>query len=946
MASADTSLVALLTTGPAPGEDRLVEVAAVRVPASGEAREFEQLLRAGRLPPALRELTGLGARELARAARPKEGLRKLLRFCRGSRVVVHDAALFRAFLAEAGTEAPDCAGVLELARIACPGATDYSLEAVAREAGCEADAPFRALPRARLLGRVWTALLDRVAGLPPAALDALCRVADVAGHPLAPALSAAASRAGPLELAADPETGLRALFSDHRKLLQRAQKYDRPEPGEEPVPTDGICRMFSPRGPIGRRLPNYEQRAEQVQMVRAVCEAFNEPRHLLAEAGTGTGKSLAYLLPGIAWACTNQDKVLVSTNTRNLQEQLYRKDLPFLTELLPGRFEPALLKGRRNYLCVRRFLHVMRHFERELPGPAEMGALLPLIAWAAGTESGDLAECNGFLMDAAALGVLPAVVTGPDECAGRGCRFRRRCFVNRARALAQLADVIVVNHALLFAELGLDSPVLPPYRCLVFDEAHNLEDVATEALAVVVDGPSIFRVTNFLYRSRRQGGGSGLLATVMHEASRMPAGGAEATLAAGRAMEAVEEVVQAARQFLETLGEPLQEIPPSVERVMLRECTPGLGPESAAWQAAARLRETVKSLGERVEEVAEPLETAADEEQQFGELADDLRSQVGRLREVCAAAEFVLSQQSEQYVYWLQRETRERATYYSVHAAPLRIGEQVRRFFFDEKRTVIMTSATLQVAGSFDYMLERLGGDEVEAGRVGCLAVGSPFDYDRQALVGVPTFLPDPGGRRVRMFDDELASFLIPLLKRTQGRALVLFTSYSLLDAVYVAVKEPLERSGIMVLAQGHSGSREAITSLFRSVNSSVLLGTRSFWEGVDISGETLSCLVLTKLPFHVFTDPLVRARTEYLRSQGKDPFQHYTLPEAVISFRQGFGRLIRTRTDRGVIVATDRRLVTKGYGRSFLASMPTRHHVFRSREEALDAVASFFGSG
>ncbi|KPK65533.1 MAG: hypothetical protein AMK73_02745 [Planctomycetes bacterium SM23_32] len=909
----------------------------------GELAEFAAVTGTEGVPRAVRERAGLTGRDVAAAEPCPKVFRRLRRFCGSGAVFVHDADAFAAFLAAEGIAAPDCLDVRDLARIAFPQASDYSLESLAAHAGLAAEPALRALARARRIAQVWSALVEAVIALPPAALDAICRIAEAARHPLAPVLEEAARRSGPLKLTADPEEGLRGLFADHRKLLQRAQKHEQPEPGSSPVPTDAVCRMFSPHGPVGRRLRGYEQRAEQVEMVRAVCEALNGPHHLMAEAGTGTGKSLAYLLPAVAWACTNRDKVLVSTNTRNLQEQLYRKDLPFLTELLPDRFQPALLKGRRNYLCVRRFLHVMRHFERELGGPAEFGALLPLVAWAARTETGDLAECNGFLMDAAAPAVVQAVVTGPDECAGRACRFRGRCFVNRARALAQLADVIVVNHALLFAELGLDSRVLPPYRCLVFDEAHNLEDVATEALAAVVDGPSVYRYTGFVYRARREGAGSGLLATVMYEAGRMRSRQGELTRRAGKAMEAVEEVVEAAHQFFETLAAPFAELPPSVERVMLRECVPSLGRGSEAWQAAERLRETVSSLGAAVEETAEILDQAAEQDEHMAELAADLRAQLARLRETCAAAEFVLSQESADYVYWLQRDTRERATYYSVHAAPLQIGRHIRDFFFNEKRTVIMTSATLRVAGSFDYMLERLGGDGLDAASMRCIAVGSPFDYDRQALVGVSTFLPDPGGRRDQVFDAELASFLIELLRRTQGRALVLFTSYSLLDGVYAQVKEPLARAGIMVLAQGHSGSREAITALFRSVSASVLLGTRSFWEGVDISGETLSCLVLTKLPFHVFTDPLVRGRNEYLRSQGKDPFVHYTLPEAVISFRQGFGRLIRTRTDTGVVIVTDRRLVTKGYGRSFLESLPTRHRVLRDRQQALSAVEQFF---
>jgi predicted DnaQ family exonuclease/DinG family helicase len=941
------TFVALTTTGPSPEEDKVVEAAVVRALAGKAEEEFVRLANPGGLSPAALQVAGLEQAAVAGKPQPRSVLRQALKFCGAGLVVVYDADAFGAFLRAAGVEAPACLDARRLALITRPQATDYSLAGIAADLGLPAPAGRRAMEKARLVAAVWFALLDELGKLPLAARHLICRLAETAVDPLAPVLADAAHKGG-FELTSDPEAGLRALFPDQSELFRRVQKSEEVEPTDEALPTDGICRMFQTAGAIGKAMEDYEQRPQQVEMVEAVCEALNEPHHLMVEAGTGTGKSMAYLVPAIAWACTNHDKVVVSTNTRNLQEQLYHKDLPLLSRLLPGRFEPALLKGRRNYLCVRRFLHVVSHFERELSDPEEVMALAPLVAWAARTESGDLAECNGFLFSPAAPAVMQAVTTGPDECAGRGCRFRSRCKVNRARALAQLADLIVVNHALLFAEIGLDSRVLPPHRCLVFDEAHNLEDVATEALATVVDVPGIFRITRFLYRSQRDGSGSGLLATVMYEADRNLPKAAQVPVrdGCGRAMDAVQEVVDATRQFFDTLAAPFFELPPQMDRVMLEECHPAVGPGSETWDAAQALRETIRKLGEKVEELCGMLEGAAGDSEDIVELVNDLRSQTALMRAFGDAVEFVLKQEAENFVYWLERVTRDRATFYSVHAAPLQIGPYIRDFFLKEKRCVIFTSATLQVDDTFDYMLERLGAGEPGESSVRCLSVGSPFDYARQTMFGVTTFLPDPGGRRDKVYDAELSSFLVDLLKQTRGRALVLFTSYSLLEAVYEVIRDPLARAGICVLAQGHGGSREAITALFRTDVSSVLLGTRSFWEGVDISGETLSCLVLTKLPFHVFTDPLVRGRTEYLRSIGRDPFTQYTLPEAVISFRQGAGRLIRRRTDMGVVIITDRRLVTKGYGRSFLSSLPTRHAVLRDRQEALRAVGEFLERG
>ena len=942
------SFAALLSTGPSPAEDAVVEVAAVRPDLQGEAAAFLATARVPGLSRAQASALGL-PHPLQPDGAPADVLRGLLAFCDGAPLVVADAAAFTAFLEAQGVRPPEpLLDVIQLVRIAVPTAADYSPDTLATLLGLPTPPGRRAHARALLVADLWEALLDHMAALPAEAQDLVALLLQTAANPLAPLLASARESAGEFELSADAARGPERLFRNHRELLSRAQKQGEEEAGEEPIPTEGICGMFRPGGPVGRLLPGYEQRDEQVEMVRAVCDALNGASHLVVEAGTGTGKSLAYLLPVIAYTCTNRDKVVVSTNTRNLQEQLYSKDLPILQKLLPGRFEAALLKGRTNYLCVRRFLHVARYFARELAEPEEFTALAALAAWAARTETGDLAECNGFLLSPACVAVSQTVVTRGDECAGRACPFRGRCFVNRARALAQLADLIVVNHALLFAEIGLDSPVLPPYRCVVFDEAHNLEDVATDALSVVVDGIGVYRVTNRLYRRGRDGSGTGLLATAMYEAGRLRerSGGASPTAlreACSAAMGAVDDVVNAARQFFELIAAPFQEVPPQVERLMLRECYPDLGPGSEAWQAVERMRESVGSLGEKVEELATVLEAAADDLDTAEELAGDLRAQVAQLRELCEAAEFALSQEDEARVYWLERVRRDRRVYCSLHAAPLRIGDYLRAHFLDEKRCVILTSATLQVDGTFDYVIERIGAEGLPGERLQCLALGSPFDYDRQALVGVTTFLPDPGGRRDKVFDAELGAFLADLFQCTGGRAMVLFTSYSLLNAVYEAVKPALQRTGITVLAQGHSGSRQAITHLFRTRDPCVLLGTRSFWEGVDISGDALSCLVLTKLPFHVFTDPLVRGRVEYLQALGRDPFVHYTLPEAVIGFRQGFGRLIRTRTDRGVVIVTDRRVVGKAYGRSFLASLPTRHRVFRTSEEALAAVSKFF---
>ena len=943
------NFVALVTSGPSAGEDKVLEVGAVKTSGGEQTAHLSQLANAGPLPLAVKKLTGLDEARLVGHPIPYEVMSSLLEYVKDGPTVVHGADMLRAFAQAEGLEPP---GILLdsvlLARVVMPCALDYSLWALADAAGLEQPRYRRALSDSMLTATLWDCLLEKARGLPGAVLAALCRVCKAADEPLLHVLSRIANEKLGFSLGSRRDPSLREIMPDHRELYRQAQQHERPEPKDAPLAAQKICDMFSVGGLVGRKMPCYEQRPEQVEMLSELCGAFSEGCHLLIEAGTGTGKSMAYLVPAIAWACQNEDTVVVSTNTKNLQDQLYHKDLPFLRELFQERFTAALLKGRKNYLCVRRFLHLMENFERELMEPEEMRALLPVPSWAASTATGDLSECTGMMAQEKAASLLPMLVCGAEECAEQACHVRSACFVRKARALAQLADLIVVNHALLFSELGLDQPILPIHRCIIFDEAHNLEEAATSAMTVSVDNLSVYRITNRLFRKRRDGTGSGLLATVLHEigkgsAKRSTKEDEKAIEIVSRIAAEIDQVVEAVRQFFELVGVPFQGAPTYEERLPLSECRPSVGPESESWQAAQRLRTTIITLNKAIEALAQELESRAAHLKNAPELANDLRAQANQLNEVADQVEFVLSQQEADHAYWLERTTRDVRTFYSVHAAPLDIGKHIKSYFLDQKRCCVFTSATLKVNGGFGYILQRLGAQELPQERMRSVALGSSFDYDSQCRVCVPTFLPDPGGQRNALFDQELAAFLIELLEATRGRALILFTSYSLLNAIYDTIKRPVERAGVLVLAQGRDGTRERITRLFRTVTSSVLLGTQSFWEGVDIAGESLSCLLMTKLPFHVITDPLIKGRAEYLRSQGLDPFKHYTLPEAVITFRQGFGRLIRARTDRGVIVLTDRRLATKAYGRAFLASLPTRHRVFKDREALIQTVKRFF---
>ncbi len=941
--------ISFITTGPLPHNDSIMETAFVSIESGQEVDYQTFLANPGEIPLTTQKLTGLNHDRVAGKKGPREVTGKMLSELETGPVVVHDAAMFNDFLQELHLHPPrPLFDSLELAEIIFPESSDFSLTAVADRLGIEPVKMHRGLDLARLTRTVWEKLCEKAGHLPHQVLKALCELAHTSNAELEDVLTRITNENLGFKLSSENETpDIGDIFNSHTHIFTKAQQYNELEPKDEPLDTDKIRAMFKKDGAIGRHLPHFEPREEQMEMAGIVCEALNQGQHLMCEAGTGTGKSMAYLLPAIAWARQNEDKIIVSTNTKNLQQQLYEKDIPFLKKLLGSRFQTALLKGRRNYLCLRRFLNLIEYHKNELSDPSDAETLMPVLTWSAATQTGDISECSGFLKQRRAGALMALITATGDECTGRSCRFYNKCFIRKARTLAQLADLIVVNHALAFADVTLDKPYLPRERCIVFDEAHNIEQVATEAASVVSDSLSFYRICRRLWYQKKNGAGSGMVSILMNMINKhFPESGPLARdtsmeMARG-VVEAADELAETARNFFDRLSEPFQYRQQNEYRIMLEECRPPIKAEGEIGDMAEMLIESGKLLQSRINNLVECVEAHEETFDKAPEFIQDLSGQKNRLTEAMENLEFILKRENENYVYWLQRVQRGKRNFYGLQAAPLEIGQFMRTFFFDEMRSVILTSATLRVNRKFDYIKERLGADHLDEERLLCTDFGSPFDFQHQAMLCVPTFLPDAGGQRDMTYDEELASFLIDLLRGTAGRSLVLFTSYSLLNTVYERIKSPLESVNVPLLAQGRDGSRATLTKLFKENVGSVLLGTQSFWEGVDVLGESLSCLVLTKLPFHVFTDPLVQGRIQHLRDHGIDPFRHYTLPEAIVNFRQGFGRLIRHRNDRGIVVVTDKRLVTKSYGRGFLSDIPTRHQIFKSRDPLILAVKRF----
>jgi len=662
-----------------------------------------------------------------------------------------------------------------------------------------------------------------------------------------------------------------------------------------PVATD----VLAPGGGLARAIPHYEDRAEQRAMSAAVARALTDRRALIVEAGTGTGKTLAYLIPALA----SGKRVVVSTGTRALQDQIARHDVPLLRSILARPFSAVVLKGVANYACRRKLAELgARNATRATPDVS----IDALVDWAAHSETGDRAEVE-WLAEAAPL--WAEATTTPDARIGPRCPHFTRCFVTQARRLADQAQLVLVNHHLYFADRALragapGARILPDHDAVIFDEAHQLEDVATEHFAARVSTHQVGE----------------LVRDAQLALAAMP-------LWTGRAADDTIRSVERAGIALFSLvraaliagdGGDIRAARDGRDGREARDgrmpLPPGLFEHAARQTAWFALDSALEDLARTAEAEAEPPPDEPDRDGR-GAFDDDdghagpraaLSGLARRARGLRDDLATIAEQRDKSHVYW--GETRPTGTF--LTASPIDVADLMRRYVLRAGPTPILTSATLTAAGAFDYTRTRLGLDDADE-----LAVTSPFDYARQAMLYVPRDLPPVAAG----FSAEAAARTLELLAVTAGRAFLLFTSHrALREAASRLAALPYPR-----LVQGDA-PRATLIDRFRSTPGAVLFGTSSFWEGVDVPGDALSLVVIDKLPFDPHTDPLIAARMQSCAEAGGDPFDQIQLPAAAIALKQGFGRLIRRRDDRGIVAILDTRIVTRGYGRTFLASLPS----------------------
>ncbi|MCW1970084.1 MAG: exonuclease domain-containing protein [Anaerolineae bacterium] len=959
------------TTGLDPERDAILEIGIVKFNGDDILEEWSAIVNPNRdIPPKIIELTGITP-EMVRTEGIGlwDALRETQRVVGTAPIIGHNIQFDLGFLRKQRLfPTNESIDTFELAGILVPHAGRYSLSSLGTALGIDIGDSHRALDDARTAFHLYRKIFERAVDLPNDVLEEIARHAEKLAWPLAPfwreALETQARGVFSTSIGAQFKRakGQKTALSPAAQLRRQALRSAKPlKPNEmiKPLDIGEVAHVLSPGGAFSQMLPNFEARTQQIDMMRKVTQAFNEGDKYLIEAGTGTGKSLAYLIPAMLWAQQNGERVVISTNTINLQEQLADKDVPMVIEALSGKFSAnpqsdddaddeiappatelraAVMKGKGRYVCQQRVLDLRKAGPRTLD---EARLLTKILIWLPTTVTGDADEL--FFPAPGERAAFAHLSAQSPACNTNTCSASD-CFFYQARRLAESAHVVIVNHALLLADIAVENRALPEYNYLVLDEGHHMEAAATDSLTYVMDRDTLLREFDDLARpAGGRGKASGLLSEIAGRCKQaLPVqDSAKVEHACNLIAEQVQRATNAVDVFFGQISDFLANLASGessdyAQKLRITRATRNSGGWSRVELSFDNfykdLTIVVKSLNALMVALNEEAENIDNFDLQLARMTGAIRF----FSEVSEQMHHMILKPSDDRIYWAEIEAPKfgRGSIGSrvrmpgvaaaanakvrLYAAPLHVGPLMLEQVWKKKRGVVLTSATMRTATAmtnnqptFDYIQNRLSAHDTES-----LAVGSPFDYKSSSLVYVVSDMPEPNQAG---YQQMLERALIELFRASQGRGMALFTSYSALKMTSKVIAPELQKYGITVFEQSEGMSRRSLLEQFRAAQKGVLLGTRSFWEGVDVQGEQLSALAICKLPFDVPTDPIIAARSETFQ----DSFNEYSIPETVLRFRQGFGRLIRSKTDRGVVAILDRRVISKGYGAAFLNALP-----------------------
>ena len=899
----------LETTGLNSQEDAIIEFGAVRLLDGRIIDEYSTMINPGKsIPASITHLTGIRPEDVVGAPLLEIVLPEISTFVGASPIIAHNISFDMGFLQRHKIlKANVQIDTYDLASVLLPRAPRYNLNNLTQLAGIQLEHAHRALDDARATALLYWFLWERVLELPVETLNEIINAAQSFEWTALPTLEAALKEATLTTTTRDEAYSIPAIVFEPAVLDQPPRQ---PREHIEPLDPSLVTGLFEEDGKLAKLLPGYEHRPQQSEMVRAIVTAFNEGRHLIVEAGTGIGKSIAYLVPSILWAIQNGERVVVSTNTINLQDQLINKDIPAIVGAIDTAFTVAVIKGRSNYLCPRRLDAIRRHRPNNID---ELRTLAKILVWLLESKTGDRSEIS--LRGPLENSTWQRLSAADEDCALHRCQTRMNgaCPFYKARRSAEMAHLLILNHALLISDATTENHVLPDFNYLIVDEVHQLEEAITKGLDSRIDQMTIIRRMEEIGSAQ-----AGLLGDVLKAArNRIPNQElAQLETFISNIADATTLMTKATAALFKAVANFLVDIRayhPSEYATQIR--VTDIQRAKTAFSYIVNSWQTLKEFFEVIGNSLSHLTTALSRMQEYDipghhDLVNSIGAAARFLEEIHNRLATFVTAPDPNIIYWIN--VGQNHSSLSLHTAPLHVGPLVEQYIWNANRSVIMTSATIQTQGSFDYFRNRLFAEDILT-----LELGSPFNYRDSTLVYIPDDIPDPGDRHG--YQQAVERGLVELAAALEGRVLGLFTSYAQLRQTVQAIAPRMALGNITIFDQSGGTSREALLDGFKSTERAVLLATRSFWEGVDIPGESLSALVIVRLPFTPPSNPVFSARAATYNNS----FNNYAVPDAILRFRQGFGRLIRSQTDRGIVAILDSRVLTKGYGSSFLEALP-----------------------
>lgn len=921
------------TTGFNPIENEIIEIGAVKFENGVRIEDLSLFIKPKyEVPEFIKMLTHITDEQLNSGIKLEKALLQLKEFCEQKTVICHNTSFDINFINTKLSEIDesylknDIIDTLELSRIYLPFISDHKLGTLTKHFNIELNNAHRAIYDAEATGYLFLKLAEFI--VEKIDLQTNNTLLQISNHAFS---------------STDISEFLRKVTSYQKKyaLLKRENPkftYSRSniiihEPQDlKSYTTDEI---FSQTGVFSKNLPNYEIREGQIEMSKEIGKSLKNNNFLVVEAGTGVGKSLAYLIPSIQHSFKNNDRIIVSTNTKNLQDQLFFKDIPLLKNCISTPFKAVLLKGRDNYICEKRWLELVNFdFEKNLT-PYEAEDLMKLVVWKKFTKTGDISENTSFQKNSI---LWKKVVADRFYCPGKKCSYFSKCYLMKIRKASESASLVVVNHSLLLSDILRENSTLGNFKHLVIDEAHNMPNIASKHFGTSIGYYDVNNLFSQLVNVRKDFMG-GLLPKLKSNVKNSRI----------NSKNYIEKIVENLEKSISAQRDDIGEIFKSIHRYIEEDGNYGklrikkIAQYPKIFSAIDKIADFLVTIDKNLTDINMTL-SAIDKNifPNYDDVLLSLEAVIDQNNELIEKIDAIKKPDFLENAVWFSEIRSADKSYPSgiVNMAPLDVSTILNEYLYDKIDSLIFTSATITIRESFKYFLGRMGLNDTEKLKVKHLIVKSPFDYDKQARVYVTSFLPPPSDR---FFDAQSSKIIIETIKRSNVGTLVLFTSYKNLNYVFDKMVDFCYVQDIPLIAQGKGMGRSAMLDQFKNHGKGIMLGTNSFWEGVDVQGKSLSLLILYKLPFQVPSDPIVEAYIEKLEKEGKNSFMHYMLPNALLKYRQGFGRLIRSKSDNGIVLILDNRIKSKRYGHYFKEMIPAKTEFMSNDLELYDKISDWF---